>query len=178
MKKIVITAGLISGVIASTIMGISMSMCASDPGYEGSMLIGYASMVLAFSLIFVAVKNYRDKQNGGVVSFGKALSIGLLIAFIASTMYVLTWAIMYNYFLPDFMDKYTHHMVERAQQSGDQKKIAETMAQIQEWKDGYKNPVYFTLITYAEIFPVGLIVSLIAAAILRKNDKSGKLRTA
>lgn len=174
MKKIVITCGLISGTIAATTMAIGMSMCASDPNFEHSMVVGYASMVLAFSLIFVAIKSYRDKQNGGVVSFGRAFSIGLLISLIASTMYVLTWAIMYNYFLPDFMETYSAQMIKTAEKSGDQMKLKETLDNVKMMKDMYKSPLMFTLMTYAEIFPVGLIVSLIAAAILKKKGNSGK----
>ena len=41
----------------------------------------------------------------------------------------------------------------------------------------YKSPLMFTLMTYAEIFPVGLIVSLIAAIILKKKGSAAKLQT-
>lgn len=178
MKKIVITCGLISGAIAATTMAIGMSMCASDPNFEHSMVVGYATMVLAFSLIFVAIKSYRDKQNGGIVSFGRAFSIGLLISLIASTMYVVTWAIMYNYFLPDFMELYSAQMIKTAEKSGDQVMIKKTLDEIKMMKNMYKNPVMFTLMTYAEILPVGLLVSLIAAVILKKKGSNGKLQAA
>ena len=92
MKKLVLTYGLIAGAVVSAFMAISMMGIADDPSKigAGSMVVGYLGMLIAFAFIFVAVKNYRDKQNGGVVSFGKAFSIGLLIALIASVMYVIT----------------------------------------------------------------------------------------
>ena len=117
MKKNVLVFGLISGLVVSTLMAISMVTMYNNPdaGHGGgSMIIGYLSMLVAFSLIFVAVKNYRDKQNGGVISFGKAFKIGLLIALIGSTMYVIMWALLYNFYMPDFMDRYCAQMIENA----------------------------------------------------------------
>jgi hypothetical protein len=129
------------------------------------MLIGYLSMLIAFSLIFVAVKTYRDKQNGGVISFGSALKMGLLIALIASTMYVISWALVYNLYLPDFMDKYVESMIKQAKPE----ELQAVTKQAQEYKNMYKNPLMFTFMTYMEILPVGLIVSLITALILKRK---------
>lgn len=172
MKKIVIVCGLISGGISASLMAVGMALASKHGG--GSMFFGYASMVLAFSLIFIAIKNYRDKENNGIVSFGKAFTIGLLISLIASTMYVATWAIEYHYFLPDFMDKCTAGMLTAAEKTGNAAKIAATKAKIQSWKDAYANPVTFTLYTYLEILPVGILVSLIAAAILKRKTPALK----
>jgi hypothetical protein len=177
MKKIVIISGLIAGAIVSTIMATSMALM-TNCGGDGSMLIGYASMLLAFSMIFVAIKNYRDKQNGGVISFSKALTIGILIALIASSFYVATWAIEYKYFMPDFMDKYAAHAIDKIKASGaSPASMDKQIAQITSMKTNYNNPLFFTVITFAEIFPVGLIVSLICALILKRKDK-GQMRSA
>src|ERR1051325_8248852 len=110
MKRIVIVCGLISGCIVSALMGISIFVSNEHPDYSTGMFIGYAAMVLAFSLIFIGVKMFRDKYNGGVVSFGKAFLVGLYITLIASTIYVATWALEYKYVFPDFMEKYSAHM--------------------------------------------------------------------
>lgn len=101
MKKNVLVFGSIAGLVASAIMACSMAACYVLTNYHGNMWLGYGSMILAFSMIFVAVKNYRDKYNDGVISFGKAFQIGLYIALIASTIYVLTWLIEYYAFFPD-----------------------------------------------------------------------------
>jgi hypothetical protein len=171
MKKIILVFGLLAGAIVSTIMAISMSMCYRDPSALGdnSMLIGYLSMIIAFSLIYVAVKNYRDKYNDGTVSFGKAFKIGFFVTLIASTMYVLVWAIMYNFFMPDFMDVYT---VSKVQQAGPGASGAEVKAitdEMGKYKEMYKNPLFFVLFTYFEILPVGVLVSLITALILKRR---------
>src|SRR5215510_3625908 len=109
MKKNIIIHGLIAGAVVSILMLFTVnyiSHCEGNVDFGTSMLIGYASMLLAFSLVFVGIRNYRNKYNGGVISFGKAFKIGIIIVLIASTIYVVAWLIAYFYFIPDFMDKY------------------------------------------------------------------------
>ncbi len=168
MKKNVLVFGIISGLVISIFMSISMISMSKNPQADhgvNSMLIGYLSMLIAFSLIFVAVKTYRDKQKGGVISFGTAFKMGLLIALIGSTIYVITWALVYNLYLPDFMNQYADAMIKNAKPE-ELQKITE---QAQQYKEMYKNPLYFTFFTYMEILPVGLIVSLITAFILKRK---------
>src|ERR1700754_727357 len=88
MKKNVLIFGLIAGLIVSTVMSISIATCYKNDNYEGSEVLGYTSMIIAFSMIFVAIKNYRDKYNNGVISFLKAFKIGLFVTLIAGTLYV------------------------------------------------------------------------------------------
>ncbi len=171
MKKNVLVFGIISGLVISIFMSISMISMSKNPAADhgvNSMLIGYLSMLIAFSLIFVAVKTYRDKQNGGVISFGKAFKMGLLIALIGSTIYVITWSLVYNLYLPDFMDKYADAMIKKAKPEELQKVTAEA----QSYKEMYKNPFMFTVMTYMEILPVGLIVALITALLLKRKQKA------
>src|SRR5215210_8859754 len=100
MQKNILVYGLIAGLLVSIFMLSSvnyLSHCEGNVDYDTSMLIGYASMLISFSLVFVGIRNYRDKYNGGVISFGKAFKIGIIIVLIASTMYVITWLIYYFY---------------------------------------------------------------------------------
>ncbi len=134
------------------------------------MLAGYAAMILSFSLVFVGVKNFRDKQNDGIISFGKAFKIGFLIALIASTMYVIAWMIDYYFFIPDFMDKFCSQAIASSKASGaSQAEINAQTAEMDTYKEMYKNPFGVILLTYMEILPVGLVVSLISALILKKK---------
>src|SRR5688572_12178558 len=162
MKKNVIVFGLIAGVIVSAFMAFSMAKCYADPtSFENGMLIGYASMIIAFSFVFIGIKNQRDKYNGGVITFGQAFKTGFFISLIASTIYVIVWAIDYNYFMPGFMDKYSEHIIHEAKSSGaGQAEIDKRLAETAMWKEWYKNPFLFVLMTYAEILPVGLLITL------------------
>jgi len=172
MKRNAIVFGLIAGGIVSAFMVIGMAMCHGEPNYENSMYIGYAAMLVAFSFVFVGVKNYRDKYNGGVISFGKAFQLGLYITLVACTLYVVVWVIDYYCFIPDFMDKYAAHMLKSVQESGaSQDKINSTIAEMDKYKAMYKNPVWVVLLTYMEILPIGLVATLLSALILKRKPK-------
>ncbi|MGC4103797.1 DUF4199 domain-containing protein [Ferruginibacter sp.] len=172
MKKIVLVNGLIAGFIPISIFFITMGLYHKNGNFEGGMWIGYASMLLGFSLIFVGIKNFRDKFNGGVISFGKGFKIGLLITLVASTLYVIGWLIDLYCFIPDFAEKYAAAMLDKLKASGaDAAKIAAETKDMDNFVQLYKNPVMVVLFTYVEILPVGLIISLIAAAILKKSRR-------
>lgn len=176
MKKNVLVFGLISGVILSLWMIGFVAYCYTHKNFEGSMLLGYTAMLVGLSFVFVGVKNYRDKFNGGLISFGKAFRIGLYIALVASTMYVAAWMISYYIFLPDFMDRYAAHTIHSMQAKGaSQAEINKEIASMQQMKEMYKSPVWVIIFTYAEILPVGLVVTLIAALLLKKKHNNDSL---
>jgi hypothetical protein len=174
MKRTVGIYGLLAGAVVSAFMTITMlSMAKDDTVHTGalSMVIGYLGMLLAFTAIFVALKSYRDKQANGIISFGKAFGMGLLITLIASTLYVLTWALVYTNFLPHYMDQYCAAMIEQAKASLSGAALQDKIAEINQAKEFYATPGGFILFTYAEILPVGILVSLIAALVLKRKPK-------
>ncbi|MGZ3810464.1 MAG: DUF4199 domain-containing protein [Mucilaginibacter sp.] len=178
MKKIIIICGLIAGLIVTSWMLVSISGCYSNPDFEGNMLLGYTTMLVAFSLVFVGIKNYRDKHNSGAISFGKALKIGLLITLIASTIYVIVWQIDYYFFIPDFYEKYSAHIIHKMQADGaTQAAIQKQISDNQSFSKLYRNPLFNAMVTYAEILPVGLIVSLLAALILKRKPGADNMVT-
>ncbi|RZJ64222.1 MAG: DUF4199 domain-containing protein [Flavobacterium sp.] len=176
MKNLVLKYGLISGLIVSTtlilsaIIGIEEVMM-GDYG----MIIGFGSMIIAFAFVFVGIKKYRDDQNGGIVTFGKAFKIGLLISFTASTFYVFTWLIEYYTLYPNFMDTYIATSLEHAKAAG---KSAAELKKMDESFDVsrslYSNPFGIIAVTYSEIFPLGIVVSLIAALVMMRRSPRGK----
>ncbi len=172
MKKTVIVFGLIAGTIVSAFMAISVSMYDKNADYSGSMLVGYAAMLVSFSFVFVGIKNYRDKHNGGVITFGAAFKTGLFITLIASTMYVIVWLFEYYCFFPDFMDKYAEHVLNQAKTSGvSAAELSSKAAEMEKYKEMYKTPLFVILLTYAEILPIGLVITLISALILKRKPK-------
>jgi len=172
MKKVVIVYGSIAGLIVAVLMVISMGIYHKTGNIENGMLVGYTSMIIAFSLIFVGIKSYRDKHNAGAISFGKAFKVGLLITLIASTFYVVAWLINYYCFMPDFMEKYSAATINQLKADGaSAEKIASETKEMAWFTENYKNPFFIVLFTYIEILPVGLLVSLIAALILKSKIK-------
>lgn len=172
MKKIVIVCGSIAGLIVAAMMFISTAVYHKAGNFDNGMLIGYASMIIAFSLIFVGIKTYRDKYNAGTISFGVAFKVGVLITLIASTIYVIAWLIDYHYFIPDFMEKYATYSIDKLKAAGaSTEKIASETQEMAGYSEMYKNPLLIVLFTYLEILPVGLLVSLVAALILKRKVK-------
>jgi len=173
MKKNIIIYGLIAGIVVSILMLSSvnyLSHCEGNVDYNTSMLIGYASMLIAFSLVFVGIRNYRDKYNEGVISFGKAFKIGIMIVLIASTIYVVAWLIDYYFFIPDFAEKYSAHTLDKLKASGaSQIEIDKQTKEMENFVRMFKNPFFNAMMTYIEILPVGLIVTLISSLILKRK---------
>lgn len=173
--KNVLIYGIIAGIIVSSLMLLSvnyMSYCEGNVDFETSMLIGYASMLIAFSLVFVGIKNYRDKYNGGIISFGKAFKIGIMIVLIASTIYVIAWLIDYFFFIPEFLEKYSNHVLEELKASGaTQIEIDKQVEEMANFGKMYQNPFFNAMMTYMEILPVGLVVTLISSLVLKRNAK-------
>ena len=173
MKKNIIIYGLIAGSVVSILMLISINYISHVDGkvdYDTSLLIGYASMLIAFSLVYVGIRNYRDKYNGGVISFGKAFKIGIMIVLIASTIYVVAWLIDYFFFIPDFMEKFSAQELDKLKASGaSQIEIDKETIKMANMVKMFKNPLFNAMMTYAEILPVGLIVTVISSLILKRK---------
>jgi Protein of unknown function (DUF4199) len=127
-------------------------------------------MLIAFSLVFVGIRNYRDKYNGGVISFGKAFKTGIMIVLIASTIYVVAWLIDYFFFIPDFMEKFSAHELDKLKAGGaSQIEIDKQTKEMANFAKMYKNPFFNAMMTYVEILPVGLVVTLISSLILKRK---------
>src|SRR5438309_8452781 len=117
MKKIVLTFGLISGLIISTLMGLSL-LLADKIGSGHSMALGYTIMMASFLLIYFGVRSYRDNTLGGQISFGRAFACGILITLITTACYVAMWEILYFNFMPHFMDSYFAAQIQKVHSSG------------------------------------------------------------
>lgn len=168
MKKIVLVFGLVIGTILCANMVVMTNMIYANTNYKGNDIVGYAAMVVVFSIIFFGVRNYRNRYPGGYMSFGKAFKTGTLIALVASTIYVAVWLFYYYLFIPDFIDVYTSCVLKNCTAADLPAKTAE----MANFKEMYKNPLFVVLITYSEVFPVGLVVAFVSALILKKNVKT------
>ena len=170
MKKIVLTFGLISGAIMAALMFLTLPFI-NKIGFDKGYFVGYTSMVVAFLMIFFGIRSYRENVGEGAVSFGRAFVIGLLITLISSACYVIAWEILYFNFMPDFMDKYAAYVIQQLRASGASAEAIQTkIAEMQKFKEMYNNNLLINVaFTFIEPFPVGLLITLISAAILRKK---------
>lgn len=164
---------LIFGVAAGAVVASSFFILphAEDPNSAGSsLLIGYLVMLLALSLIFVGVKRFRDNQQGGVIKFLPALGIGLGISVVAGVLYVLGWELYMSVNHYDFADSYAKASLAAARAKGTSAaELARLTAQMATFKTQYADPLYRLPMGFVEIFPVGVLISLISAALLRNS---------
>jgi len=169
MKKTILTFGLISGVVSSLMMAATVPF-AGKISFDKGLIVGYTGIVLSFLLVFFGIRSYRDNYGNGQITFAKAFAVGISIAVISCVCYVVTWEIIYFNFLPDFMDKYGAHMVERARASGaSDAAVLAKVEQARKYKEMYDNPLINAAMTFIEPFPVGLVITLISAAVLRRK---------
>jgi hypothetical protein len=172
MKKTVLTFGLISGAISSLLMVATVPF-AHRIGFNKALIVGYTTIVLAFLLVFFGIRSYRDNVGNGRITFTKAFAVGISITLISCIFYVVTWEILYFNFMPDFMDNYGAHTIEKLKASGaGPAAIQAQIEQAKKFKEMYDNPLLNAAMTFIEPFPIGLAITLISAAVLRKKAQS------
>jgi hypothetical protein len=169
MKKTVLTFGLIAGVMISVLMDSAM-LFANKIGAGHSMLLGYTMMVASFLLVYFGIRSYRDNTLAGQISFGRGFACGILITLITTVCYVATWEVLYFNFMPHFMDSYFAAQINRVQSSGlDPATASAQVAAILRSQRLYQNVFVNMAYTFMEPLPVGLIITLISAAVLRRK---------
>jgi hypothetical protein len=167
MKRIVWTFGLISGAVLSLLMALSMSFI-GHIGDKG-LIIGYTTMVVSFLMVFVGIKTYRDNVLGGSIGFGKAFKVGILIAVIGSVCYVATWEVLF--YGSDVGEKVMAQMVEQEKtRSTNQAENDAKVAEMKKFQEMYRsNPFVNVALTFIEVFPVGLVITLVSAGVLSRK---------
>jgi hypothetical protein len=164
--KYVLTYGAIGGAIAITI--ISTTLALDMPSHSTSLLVGYLVMLAALSLIFVGVKRYRDVECGGVIRFSRAFGLGASMALVAGLVYAIGWEIFVGISGFDYMSGYTNDVIGGMQAEGAaQAAIDAKRVELSQMGAMLANPLYRFPMIFAEILPVGLLVALVAAGLLR-----------
>ncbi|XWN37372.1 MAG: DUF4199 domain-containing protein [Balneola sp.] len=172
MRKIILIYGSITGAVI--ILSMTLGIYAAKYGgneFFASEALGYSIMLIGFSMIFVATKKYRDEELGGIIKFWTALKVGLGISLIAAIVYVFVWEI--NLYLTDyeFINEYTESIISNAKEAGvSQEELNKTIQQMEKMEQQYGNWWFRLPITFTEIFPVGLLISLISAGLFRNQN--------
>lgn len=168
MLNKILSFGAIAGlIVGAALFGITVALHDQPPSGYG-VLVGYLIMLVALSLVFVAIKRHRDVDLGGVIRFWPAFATGLGVSFIASVFYVVAWEAALTVSGADFIGSYTNTLIEQQKATGiSGPALAKFIADMDQFKADYAKPAYRLTMTFTEIFPVGLVMSLISAALLR-----------
>lgn len=167
MFRTILVYGLISGaVVALGIIGTIVISFGRPP--HSSVWLGYLVMLVALSSILVGVKQHRDKVLGGVIQFFPAFGIGVGIAFVAGLAYVAVWEGYLAVTHYDFIGDYTNHILATKRAAGvTGAAYAKAVAEMDAMRRAYANPFFQMGEAFIEIFPVGLLVALVSAVLLR-----------
>ena len=170
MKKTVLWFGLLSGALAVALMFASLPFIRSME-WGTSDLIGYTSIVVSALVLFFGIRSHRERA-GGRLTFGRGLGVGILITLISSACYMAAFQVVYFRTMPDFGDRFSACLVERARAGGaTEREIEETAAMAATLKRLYDHPATNAALTFATTFPVGVLMSVLAAAVLRTKGR-------
>jgi hypothetical protein len=169
MFNAILKWGLIAGLVVGGIDFTMFTLLADAPHLQYGMLIGYSVMLVALSAVFVGIKQHRDRDLGGVIRFWPAFGMGVAISVIAGVFYVLAWEASQAVTGGDFASVWANAMIEQARARGESAAaIAQMTAEMADFKVKYANPWWRLPMVFTEIFPVGVLVSLVSAALLRR----------
>lgn len=170
MTRYIIRFGVLAGLIVAIPMAWIMITLPPDAGAPPSMLGTYLIILVALSMVFVGIKQYRDQVLGGVIHFMPALGLGLAISAVAGIFYAVAWEISQVFMSFDFADFYSKSMVENVRAAGATPEVvAQAEKRAADFLALYSNPFFRVPMTFLEIFPVGVLVSLISAGLLRNS---------
>ncbi len=171
MRNTIFKFGLFSGLFSSLMMVATLPL-EDRIGFDRAEFLGYTILVLSFLLVFLGIRSYRI-HAGNHITFVRAFAVGISITLISSVFYVITWEILYFNFLHDFMDKYGAYMITKMKASGaSPAAIQAQMQQLKNYKQMYENPLLNAAFTFIEPFPVGFVITLISALVLRRTPQS------
>lgn len=174
MKKTVLTFGLIGGAALAAMLLATVPF-QDQIGFDRGAIVGYSTMVLAFLMVYFGVRSYRDNVAGGVLGFGQAFKVGLLITGVITICYVVAWEVMYYTLMPDFLDKYSAYALEKARAAGASDAALATQAKdLADFKTMYANPLVNIAFTLLEPLPVGLVFTLISAGVLGRRRSENR----
>lgn len=172
MKRIVLVFGLISGGIAAALMWGHVTLVKDGLiDFDNGVIWGYATMIVALSLVFFGVKSYRD-NHGGQITFLKGLQVGILISLISAFCYSASWEVYHRTGRgQEFIQKYNAYYLDKMKESGaSDAEIEKTRAEGEQFMELYNNFFVRFGFTLMEILPVGVVVTLVSAGLLRKRE--------
>lgn len=170
MLRTILKYGLIAGLVVGGFELATFVLFSGMPPLKYGMVVGYTTMLIALSAVFVGIKRHRDMDRGGVIGFWPALGVGLGISFIAGVFYVAAWEVVQSMMHMDFASSYAQAIIASQKAKGaSAEALAKLTTEMEAFKVQYANPMYRLPMTFAEIFPVGVLVSLVSAGLLRNR---------
>ncbi len=167
MKLIIIKNGILGGIIVSIVMAFTTFYMKQNPNSEPSSFLAFLTLSIAYSFVILSIFQTK-KSNSGTITFSKAFLAGFYTLSIISIIYVIVWLIIYYNFFPNFIEQYA----EMAMKNAKPEDLPKLKEDFEFYKKMYETPFGIIAMTLMEIFPLGIIVSLISALILKRKSSN------
>jgi len=164
ISKYALTYGGIFGGIGIVFALMLYSM---DMHYQGGMMVIGISIVLTLAAIILGLLQFR-KANGGFMSFGQGLKLGVGICLIAGIIGILFNQIMANVIDPDMMEKAMTYQKEQLMETT--KMTPDQIEAQMEMGKKFQTPTMQILFGLLYVVVSGFIFSLIPALVMKKTE--------
>ena len=172
MKKVVLKFGFIGGAFLVAMIFVMRLIMGDSNDFSKGEGAGYIFMIGGFSMVFWAIREYRDKLNNGYINFNTGFRVGILVSLVASLCYVAGWMIYFYFIETSFVEKYTAYYFKVIESGGfTPAEIAKQKQDFSLSMEQYKNPFVMMLYTLLKVFPLGLIVTILCSMLMKRTEK-------
>ena len=163
--------GLILGVVLAAIPLIYYSLGLEKNETLQNVTI-YLNMAILAAVTYIGIKQYRDQVGNGYISFGKGFSTGLVISIVGGAISALFTYLYFTVINPGMVTyirmQQEQKLIERGMSDSEVEKMAKMM-------EMWTTPPMMAAFSLLGMIIIGLLISLICAGILKKEDPSAQI---
>ncbi len=176
MKKTILKYGAY-GALTICVLSIASWYGLSTLSLPVQEILGYVTIILSLCFVYFGIRHFRDKENGGVVSFKQALTMGILISLITALIFGLLDVFYTEVLNPGFMDYYYAEITENLKGTLPPDELRIQLAELEEQKAQFSNPFLSFAFMASTVFVIGFIVSLLSSLVLQRKSKDHSNRS-
>ncbi len=134
---------------------------------DKSWMVSILSLAVNSAILFFAMKSRKNDTLGGFMSYGQGFGTGMLIMVFGGLITAVYTFVFYSYIDPEFINK----TLEISRTEMLKKDMSdEQIDQALEMSKKFMSPVMMTVFAYLASLFIGLIISLILAAVIKKDN--------
>jgi hypothetical protein len=184
MKKSILVNGMATGALLSIMFVATNYFIEQKSNPSLASTIGNILLMASLSMVFFAIRNVRDKVNKGYIGFNTAFRTALMVILIGTFCYTTTKStyafIVDKEYLNRAIDRTIEAETKNIMNSKDVSDL-EKKKKIQEFTSNMndlRTPYAFVITSILEFFPMGLIISILCAALMKRSTPPNMKETA
>lgn len=170
MKSTLLKYGLYALVAGFLLFGAPF-LFGMDVGFDYGEVLGYSAMILSLLFVYFGIKHYRDKENGGRVTFGRAIGLGMLIALFAAVGVAIFDYLYTTQINPDFATEYLEQSLVKMEKTLSPEEYKTKSAELTTQMTEYGGSGFMAFLMFASVMIIGFIMSLISGLILQRKKQ-------